>query len=142
LYWAEGAKDKPWRRNGRVVFINSDPDVMEMFLAWLRLVGVSQDDLRFRLTIHESADIAANERWWTQRLGVSRALLTRATLKRHKPKTVRQNTGDDYHGCLVVTVMRSGWLYYAIEGWWSALVSGTDSLAISGKLDVQRSPVG
>jgi len=136
LYWAEGAKDKPWRRNGRVVIINSDPDVLEIFLAWLRLVGMPPGDLRFRLTIHETADVEAHEEWWAQRLCVSRAPFSRATLKRHNPKTIRQNTGDGYHGCLVVSVARSGWLYYSIEGWWSAIVSGTDSLASSGKLDL------
>src|SRR6059058_1335058 len=35
LYWAEGEKDKPWRRNGRVTLINSDADVLELFLQWL-----------------------------------------------------------------------------------------------------------
>lgn len=142
LYWAEGAKDKPWRRNGRVVLINSDPDLLEIFLAWLSLLGVQPEELRFRLMIHESADVARHEEWWTQRLGISQTRFNRATLKRHNPKTVRQNVGDGYHGCLIVTVLRSAWLYYSIEGWWTAIVSGADALAISGKLEAQRSPVG
>jgi hypothetical protein len=28
LYWAEGSKDKPWRRSGQVTLINSDPSVL------------------------------------------------------------------------------------------------------------------
>lgn len=142
LYWAEGVKDKPWRRNGCVVFINSDPDVLATFLSWLDLVGVPEAERGFRLQIHETVDVAAHEQWWADRLGISRASFGKATLKRHNPKTVRHNTGDDYHGCLIVRVLRSGWLYYAIEGWWSAIVSGADSLATSGKLEVARSPVG
>jgi hypothetical protein len=58
LYWAEGTKDKPWNRNGRVVIINSDASVLTVFLAWLDLVGVSSDRRSYRLSIHESAHIA------------------------------------------------------------------------------------
>ena len=39
------------------------------------------------------------------------------TLKRHNPKTVRKNIGDDYHGCLRIDVRRSSGLYRRIEGW-------------------------
>jgi hypothetical protein len=42
------------------------------------------------------------------------------TLKRHNPRTVRKNTGDDYHGCLRVDVRRSVDLYRKIEGWATA----------------------
>lgn len=142
LYWAEGAKDKPWRRNGCVVFINSDAEVLETFLAWLDLLGVPEPDRRYRLMIHETTDVAEHERWWAERLGISRSSFGKATLKRHNPKTVRLNTGDGYHGCLIVRVLRSGWLYYSIEGWWSAIVSGADALSSSGKLEAVRSPVG
>ena len=37
-------------------------------------------------------------------------------MKRHKPVTVRRNTGVDYHGCLVINVPRSRELYWRIEG--------------------------
>lgn len=124
LYWAEGSKDKPWRRSGRVVLISSDPSVLRTFLAWLDLVGVREDERRYRLAIHESADVGTHERWWAEALQVSLALFGKATLKKHTPKTVRRNTGDDYHGCLVISVTRSGALYYAIEGWWKAICEG------------------
>ena len=130
LYWAEGSKDKPWRRNGRVVLINGDPTVLELFLVWLDLVGVAESSRTYRLNIHESADVAANEAWWAARLSIPLASFARATLKRHNPKTVRHNNGETYHGCLVVSVARSGWLYYAIEGWWRALISGVETRAM------------
>lgn len=40
----------------------------------------------------------------------------RPTLKRHRPVTRRQNTGEEYRGCLMVEVPRSGRLYWWIEG--------------------------
>ena len=42
LYWAEGAKSKPWNRSHRVMFVNSDPGVISVFLAWLDLLGVER----------------------------------------------------------------------------------------------------
>ena len=47
----------------------------------------------------------------------------RPTLKRHNPKTIRKNTGDDYHGCLVIKVRRSASLYRQIDGWASAAMA-------------------
>jgi hypothetical protein len=38
-------------------------------------------------------------------------------LKRHNPRTVRRKVGADYHGCLVIGVLRSAELYQKIAGW-------------------------
>jgi transcriptional regulator with XRE-family HTH domain len=125
LYWAEGSKDKPWRRNGRVVLINGDPGVMKVFLSWLDLMGVPEDHRQYRLSIHESADVGAQEAWWAAALGIPPASFSCATLKRHRPTTVRLNVGDGYHGCLVVSVRRSRRLYDEIEGAWGAIATAT-----------------
>lgn len=133
LYWAEGAKDKPWRRHGRVRLINSDPTVLRTFLAWLDLVGVPESARRYRLNIHLTADIEVHEAWWAAQLGVSRELFQRATLKRHNPKPTRHNRGETYHGCLIVDVAKSTALYHAIDGWWHGIVFGmTVSVAGTG----------
>ena len=124
LYWCEGSKDKPWCRHGRVRFTNSDPDVLAVFLTWLGLIGVARSECIFWLSIHESADAAASERWWQQRLGISETLFRRPALKRHNARTVRHNIGADYHGCLVVEVRRSMALYDAIAGWWAGFARG------------------
>ncbi|MFG3101597.1 hypothetical protein ACGFZL_13895 [Streptomyces sp. NPDC048182] len=121
LYWAEGSKSKPYDRRERVVFVNSDPSVIHVYLAWLDLLEVSRDRLGFRILIHESADVEAAHGYWAGLVGVDAATFMRPTLKRHNPKTVRKNTGDDYHGCLVVTVARGAELYNRIEGWWRGI---------------------
>jgi hypothetical protein len=124
LYWAEGAKAKPWRRGGSVDFINSDVDVLRTYLLWLDLLGVPKEDRKFRLSIHESADVAGSERWWSEQLDFPLEALARTVLKRHQPVTIRRNVGDSYRGCLRVQVARSGALYCAIEGWWRAITDG------------------
>lgn len=122
LYWAEGSKDKPYSRRESVAFINSDPNVIRLFLAWLDILGVAQDLRGFRLSIHESADVGAAEEFWRSVIGTPDVEFSRATLKRHNPKTVRKRVGDDYRGCLIVTVRRSSELYRRIEGWWQGIV--------------------
>ncbi|MFF9524379.1 hypothetical protein ACF1DV_20720 [Streptomyces achromogenes] len=122
LYWAEGAKDKPYSRRELVLFVNSDPGMIYVFLAWLDLVGVERDHRRFRVMIHESADVAAAERYWADLVGVDPGSFSRTTLKRHNPKTVRKNVGEAYRGCLVISVLQSADLYRRIEGTWYGIV--------------------
>ncbi|MGA5494419.1 hypothetical protein ACPCSP_08630 [Streptomyces cinereoruber] len=122
LYWAEGAKDKTYRRREVLQFINSDPNVITLYLRWLDLLGVTPDRLRFRVSIHESADVAEAERFWAELAGVDASAFQRATLKRHNPKTVRKNTAEAYRGCLVVYVTGGSELYRRMEGAWYGIV--------------------
>ena len=118
LYWAEGSKDKPWRRQGAVRITNSDVDVLGVYLAWLDLLGIREDERVYTLSIHHSADVASHERWWQDALGLPAANFRRPFLKRHNANPGRYNTGDTYHGCLVIDVRKPAALYDAISGWW------------------------
>jgi transcriptional regulator with XRE-family HTH domain len=122
-YWCEGAKSKPYRLSERVVFINSDPDLIKFFLRFLDAAGVESTQLGFRVHIHESADIAAAERFWRSVTGAEPAQFHRTTVKRHNPRTVRKNVGADYHGCLIVRVRQGADLYRRIEGWVRAVTA-------------------
>jgi hypothetical protein len=66
-YWAEGTKRKPWNPQDRVVFTNSDVDMIRLFLRFLELSEVTPDRLRLRLSIHESASRSTSRRTWTLR---------------------------------------------------------------------------
>ncbi|MGI5443870.1 hypothetical protein ACQEV4_42970 [Streptomyces shenzhenensis] len=122
LYWAEGSKDKPYRRTEVLQFINSDPNVIRVFLRWLELLQVERDRLTLRVSIHESADVEAAEQHWADVVGVNTSAFSRATLKKHNPRTVRKNTADTYHGCLVIYVRQSADLYRRMEGAWYGIV--------------------
>lgn len=129
-YWAEGSKNKPWRTGARVAFLNSDPAMIRLFLRWLRLLGIEEDRVQFRLNIHESADVARAEQFWADVVGVDTASFDRTTLKRHNPLTVRKNVGDGYVGCLCVSVRRSTDLNLRIAGWFDGIASAADRLVI------------
>jgi hypothetical protein len=119
-YWCEGGKTKPHRRSDRVIFINSDPALILFFMRFLEIAGASRADLRFRVYIHEKADVEAAQRFWQDVTGATADQFATPTLKRHNPKTVRKNVGDSYHGCLRIDVSRSADLYRRIEGWATA----------------------
>jgi hypothetical protein len=65
----------------------------------------------------------AAQRFWQQVTQLPAEQFTRPTLKRHNPKTIRKNTGNDYHGCLIVRVLQGAELYRQIEGWASAVMA-------------------
>ena len=135
-YWAEGSKAKPWRPTESMIFTNSDPDMIKLFLSWLDLVGVERAQVHFRVAIHESAVVAAAESFWADAVDRSVGSFRRATIKKHTPKTVRLNTGDGYHGCLVVRVLGCASLYRRMEGiWWAVAASSRINLRSISRLE-------
>jgi transposase len=121
-YWCEGCKDKSYRRREQVTFINSDPGLILLFLAYLDDVGFDRDARRYSLSIHESADVEAATVWWADVCGVPLTEFRPASLKKHNPRTVRKNVEEAYVGCLVVRLVRCRELYQHIEGVWQGIM--------------------
>jgi transposase-like protein len=132
-YWCEGGKNKPYRRSDRVIFMNSDPAMIRFFMHFLSTAGIGLDRLRFTVSIHETADIEAAQSFWLRITGSPAEQFRPPALKRHSPTTVRKNTGDDYHGCLRIEVLRSSGLYRKIEGWATAAMATGDRACDLGR---------
>ncbi|MFF9486832.1 hypothetical protein [Streptomyces sp. NPDC014676] len=132
LYWAEGAKDKPYARRENVLFVNSDPGIIKLYLAWLDLLGVEPERLRYRVMIHMTADVEGAKRYWADLAGLDVSQFQKTTIKKHNPTTIRKNVGDTYRGCLVIRVSQGADLYRRIEGWWTGMVSGITTPRTSG----------
>ncbi|WP_428961985.1 helix-turn-helix domain-containing protein [Micromonospora fluostatini] len=129
IYWSEGTKAKPWRPNDcRVRFVNSDPVLVELFVSFVEALGVPRATLRYRVSIHETADPADAVRWWAAAVGVPPEDFKPTTLKRHNPTTRRRNTGEGYHGCLAVDVPRSSRMYWKIEGIMKGMADGVAAM--------------
>jgi hypothetical protein len=137
-YWCEGAKNKPYRRSDRVVFMNSDPALVRFFLRFLEAACVRRDQLIFRVYIHEDADAELAQQYWLDVTQAQVAQFRCPALKRHNPRTVRKNIGDGYHGCLRIEVRRSTGLYRQIEGWAAAAMSAGDPAPIEPGHDSNR----
>lgn len=129
-YICEGSKNKPWN-SGSLSFVNSDVRLIRLWLRFLELMGVTEDRIRFRLLIHESADVEAALASWARDVDAPRAQFQRPTLKKHNPSTVRLNVGDGYRGCLNVTVLKGSGLLELVEQSFEAL---SESMAKRGKV--------
>ncbi len=131
LYWAEGSKDKTYgaQRRENLQFINSDPNVIRLYLHWLESLGVERERMRFRVSIHETADVTEAVGFWAELVGVEASTFQRTTLKKHTPRTNRKNTAEAYRGCLVVYVKKRAELYRRMEGAWYGIVMGAHSAA-------------
>jgi transcriptional regulator with XRE-family HTH domain len=116
-YWCEGAKSKPYRLDEYVRFVNSDPALIRFFLKFLEKAGVSRDRLRYRVHIHESADVDAALSYWASVTGATPDQFARPVIKRHTPRTSMPRDNTDYQGCLQVSVTKSSGLYRDISGW-------------------------
>ena len=115
-YWCEGTKSKPYRIDEHVRFVNSDPALIKLFLKFLDKAGVSPQRLRYRVHIHESADVEAATRYWASVTSAGSDQFARPLIKHHVPQVSR--TGNpDYRGCLQVSVAGSSALYREISGW-------------------------
>ncbi|HEX5540720.1 MAG TPA: resolvase [Micromonospora sp.] len=124
IYWCEGAKGRPYRKQYDLQFINSDLRLVELFLRFLEATGRDRCELRYRLSIHETADVDGAVRWWGEQLRVEARCFQRTVIKRHNPLTNRVHTGADYRGCLIVRVPRARELYLWIEGVMEGLLRG------------------
>jgi hypothetical protein len=109
------------------MFINGDPQLITFFLRFLDAAGIDRAQLRYRVYIHETADVEGAGHFWLEVTGADPAQFHNPTLKRHNAKTVRWNTGDGYHGCLRIDVQQSADLYRRIEGWARAALGVTEA---------------
>lgn len=123
-YWCEGAKDKPYQRRESLIFVNSDEDLIRLFLRFLELVEVPTDSVTFRVHIHETADVAGAEQHWREVIGEGWGSFMRTSLKRDRPRTNRRRKERDYRGCLVIKVRQSAAHYRHVEGLWQGIARG------------------
>jgi hypothetical protein len=78
LYWAEGSKQR-----NRVVFTNSDPEMVELFLRFLRrCYGVEDDQVALTVNVHLGNGLTLHqiENWWLRRLHLPSSCVRLATV--------------------------------------------------------------
>lgn len=95
LYAGEGAK-----RDGGIVFANSDPRMVRFFCAWLRhFFDVDERRLRVRIYLHEGLDLDAAHRFWSDVTGVPPEQFG-ASYRAIADPSIRHNKHE--HGCVYV----------------------------------------
>jgi hypothetical protein len=113
LYWAEGGK-----RNRRVEICNSDPRMIQIFIAWLsKLFGVDTKDLTCTVGINEGHFYREGviKTYWSELTGVPLDQFRKTSFKRVQRQKSYENF-DQHYGTLTVRVNRSTKLSYEILG--------------------------
>ncbi len=117
-YWCEGSKQKANNISGRVIFANSDPFLIKLFVKWVKeACKVSENRLVYTLYIHETGNLEAALNYWSQILGINRGYFAKTILKKHNISTNRKYDNSLYFGLLRVTVRNSTDLNRQIRGW-------------------------
>ena len=117
-YWCEGSKQKANNISGRVIFANSDPFLIKLFVKWIKeICGVSEDRLIYTLYIHETGNLELSLNFWSKIIGINKESFAKTILKKHNISTNRKYDNDLYFGLLRVTVRNSTDLNRQIKGW-------------------------
>jgi AcrR family transcriptional regulator len=95
LYAGEGSKS-----DGKVLFANTNPEMVAFFCAWLRrFFVIDESRLRARVYLHEGLDLDATEDHWSRLISVPRAQF-RAPYRAKPDPSIRHAKHE--HGCVYV----------------------------------------
>jgi Homeodomain-like domain-containing protein len=115
LYAGEGSK-----RDGSVVFANSDPRMVAFFCSWLRhCFEVDESRLRVRLYLHQELDLAAAIAFWSELTGIPASQFVKPYRAVPDPSI---RTAKHVHGCVGVRYSCSA-THRSIMGLVGALLS-------------------
>lgn len=120
LYWAEGVKQKEHSPSLGLIFSNSDPKMIKLYLKWLKeCLKIEDEELVFEIYIHKTygkkrKDLA---NCWSKVTGFPPHIFGRIRYKKNKVRSYRKNRGKNYWGVLRIRVRRSTDLNRKITGW-------------------------
>jgi hypothetical protein len=111
LYWAEGGK----KSRGSVRFSNSDPQMIKVFMRFLReLCAVTEDRFRGHIHIHSHLVVNKAEKYWSRISGIP---ITQFFKTYYKPSRASQGKKDSLpYGTFDVYVCDTE-LFLKIRGW-------------------------
>ena len=125
LYWAEGSKEKEHQPGSNMIFNNSDPAMIKVFLKWLvEVCKVGPENITLEIYIHENSinHVKSVQNHWSEVTGFPVASLQRVYYKQNKIRTNRKNIGNLYYGSLRVKVNASSALLRRVAGWTRGIV--------------------
>ncbi len=120
LYWAEGNKQKEHNPSVEVVFSNSDPKMIQIYLKWVKeCLNIPSERLVFEIYIHKSYKRSPQSlrSYWSTITGFPSSMFKKIYFKKNKIHSFRKNMGLDYAGVLRIKIRKSTDLNRQIMGW-------------------------
>ena len=118
LYWAEGSKERI--KSSNIQFGNSDPQMVRLFLKWLRKAcKFPKKDIYFEIYLHKTATKRRTEvqNYWAKITNFPLIQFQKIRWKKHNLSPKRKNIGENYYGQLRVCVRKSSAFNRKIAGW-------------------------
>ena len=118
LYWGEGSKQSDRNISQPVEFVNSNPKMCKFFIKWItKIIGVSVNDLVFRVYINESKKNRCNEyiNIWSDIINISSERI-KVSFTKDRHSNLKRIGKDEYKGQLRIVVKRSTNLNRRIAG--------------------------
>jgi hypothetical protein len=98
LYWAEGGKT----RRSTLVFTNTDPSMLRVYIRWLKLLGVSMNLLKIKLNIYKDMSIEKEINFWSNELGVKKGNFYKTSIKDSKMSDLSYSNNFGHGTCNIV----------------------------------------
>lgn len=111
LYWAEGGKT----RRSTLVFTNTDPGMLKVYIRWLFLLKVQSTRLRIKLHLCKDMNIRKEISFWSNQLGIDKTRFHKTLVKnsRMTDLTYKNNYG---HGTCNVILNDTSLTMYVLMG--------------------------
>ena len=109
LYWAEGSKAKK-----DLAMANTDPRLLNVFIAWVREFLDPGADFVLALHLHEGNDQVSARSFWSTELTLDRSRYTKTYIK---PAGTGHRKNHLLHGVCRVRVCRSGDAWHRVMAW-------------------------
>lgn len=113
LYWSEGSK-----KNRRVVLANSDPEMICLFIQWLKeCLNIGTESIYCTVSINQDHKIRIKEveNYWSIITGIPRSSFTKPSYKKVKNKKIYDNFNEHF-GTLFLKLRKSTNSCYKILG--------------------------
>ena len=123
LYWAEGSKAAK-----ELAVANTDPRLLNVFVAWVREFLDPDADFVLALHLHEGNDPAVAKQYWSGELLLDRARYTKSHLK---PRGTGHRKNHLPHGVCRVRVCRSGDSWHRVMAWIDAYAEESKRRALA-----------
>jgi hypothetical protein len=123
LYWSEGFK-----KDSRLGFANSDPDMINLFLKWLYEVGeVKKENIRLRvgINIHHESRTDEIQNKWSEITQIPLSQFQKPFYQKTKQNKVYLHP-ENYLGVLRIRVNKQAPFFYKILGMIEGLKSAND----------------
>lgn len=110
LYWAEGTKTAKTTTS----LANTDPAMIQFFIKWLEMLGISKSKLRVKLHLYSDMNIKKEAKFWSQEIRIPLSQFRKPYIKKTKTKEIKYKGGFGRGTCNIILDSRDATEYISM----------------------------